>query len=607
MAQVFLAPAPIGDDSRSYVQAQNIGTPWATPEKPIASAVSGDLVSMVPGTYLVSAFLNISILLDYFTSSGRAVWTKGSSNSFIARSSSSAPSGTIRIANTDLEGADGVTQCFEAGDTVLGVALVFDEVGFNDGIGSGFFSSSNRGSATFNNCSVRGSVTTGINATSSLGTTEAYSLTINGLTLDQTAGAPSSIFGVSLTRSSTATFPVNVNIGGVDGSITADPGAACKAIFLDGIESAVVNGGRTFTVNSTNTGVESHGVHITGKDAVANADNALISDITVNFNAPSGHAAILGESTAASFMAGGTISGVTVNGKFFASSTPHGLTLGNGTTGATTNCTVNNEYAAFLISQTTTANVSGNTATNPYGVGFYAKGTTAATIDNCTVTIDGGQVQRELGLLTAIFQGAVDCTAATFSNNTILVADIAAINSLAMISQLAADPLNAQPVTFTNNNYIIPDTVDLDNELLFTRLGVSGQAANQTFSQWLANSEVTGDTITQLPANQILGLIGGSSPVILSPYPDLSNNIGDSGSIDLSTNVTDGDEFPAFNLPIGATQVGVTAIVNFDFTGVNDQSSLVTVSPGNPYGRVQGTFNWKVGNTASSINKINKR
>ena len=537
MATVYIAPSPTGDDSRSYAQAQVISTPWATPEKTIASAVTGDAVIQAAGSYPVSTFLNINKLLGYSTASGRAVWNKGSSTDYVARTSGSAPAGVIRIANTDIEGANGVTQCFEVGDTSAGVDLVFDDVNFINGTGSNVFSSSNRGSLSLTNCGVSGGPQVGIGATSSLGVAEDYSISVSGLVCDLTAPTSAAIRGINLVRPSTATFAVNVSVDGVTGEINSHSSGKAVGVDLAGIDNVTVGGGVDFTVNSTNTSIESAGIIINGVDATATADNANLAGGRIVFNAPAGHGVQFGLSTADNFMLGGTISNWSVVGTYYASSTPHGITLGQGTTGSVTNSTVVDSYASFLISKTTTATVTGNTATNPYGVGFYAKGTTAATIDNNTVTIDGTQTQRELGLLTAIFQGGTDCTAATFSNNTILVADIAAINSLAMISQLVGDAGNAQPATFTNNTYIIPDTVDLNTELLFTRLGVSGQAANQTYAQWLANSEVTGDVVVQKSQAEILELIAGAPtpPTLTSPYSDLTITLKDILNIDITT------------------------------------------------------------------------
>lgn len=51
MATVYLAPAPTGDDTRTYVQAQNSATPWATVGKCNTDAVTGDTISIAAGTY----------------------------------------------------------------------------------------------------------------------------------------------------------------------------------------------------------------------------------------------------------------------------------------------------------------------------------------------------------------------------------------------------------------------------------------------------------------------------------------------------------------------------------------------------------------------------
>jgi len=55
MSVIYLAPTPTGDDSRTYAQAQNPATPWATVAKVNSSATSGDTVSMAAGTYAFSS------------------------------------------------------------------------------------------------------------------------------------------------------------------------------------------------------------------------------------------------------------------------------------------------------------------------------------------------------------------------------------------------------------------------------------------------------------------------------------------------------------------------------------------------------------------------
>lgn len=607
MATVFLS-STIGNNSNSYAQAQNIATPWLTPEKSVTSAVAGDSVIFADGSYISATHVSYTKpLLNSATEALASILEAASGQGYVARISGSSPAGAYLFDGFIFQANDNVQRCFAHGSSATkDFDLTISNSQFIDPTLNCFTIDAERGSTVSTNNLYSGTPTEGgIGNAATMGADAAQSFTSTNDTLALT-GVDAAIIGMNLRRSSTPLGAVTVSITGLGGTVTAlaTTGEARCAV-TQGIEDVVISGSN-LTLVSTATGVESIGLNIVGVDATANGDNGTIQNGVVNFTAPAGHAAMLGHSNADSFMAGGVINNMTVNGQFYASNSPHGLTLGKDTTGSITNSVVNDEYASFLISLTTTASVTGNTATNPYGVGFYAKGTTAATIDGNTVTIDGEQVQRELGLLTAIFQGAVDCTAVTFSNNTVLVADITAINSLAMIAQLSADSGNAQPATFTNNEYIIPDTVDLDNDLIFTRLGVSGQAANQTFTQWLANSEVTGDTVTQLPASQILDLINGTSaPTLTTPYSDLINLNGDVVSIDLKTNISGATSYEVTFDPIIPNGLTDTNLVIAGTVITPTGTAIATVTGTNSFGSVVSSFQWTTLTTGDPTSGIN--
>lgn len=534
MATVYIDGA-LGSDAYTYVQAQSALTPWATIEKAIASATAADTVSIVGGTYTAPTnYHNFTkTLLNVAQVAGAVTWRAFPAYAnYVARSSSSAGAGTFTfnginfdcqgVAATGYEiGADNtdvwttnIIDCATISPTRNGLNL-FNRIGT---VNITRFTASFTGTAA--------ATISGINNNNlDAGAVAVQPMAVNVTTPNITVTAPSGQVAAGIYIASDATRLSAVTNTITNGNVTVNSASNSYAVglWLLGGDAASVSG-TTVTVVSANAAAESFGVRVYGRSATATSNNAAISNVKVRGSFPAGHGISLGDSTSATNnMTGGEIKGCQVSNIYYASNTPHNITLGQSTTGSAVGNITTDSYVGILASKTTTATVSGNIARDCYGPSFYAKGTTAATISGNTAIVRGKYTQRDVGILAATYQGSTNCTAVTFSNNTVICTDTTRIHSLSAITGLAADAGTAQPATFTNNTYYIPDSVNLSSALLFQYTGANGAAANYTFAQWAAIA--TTDRVIQLPVN-ILKQLAANPDFIYIPGKGLSRTIG---------------------------------------------------------------------------------
>ena len=145
---------------------------------------------------------------------------------------------------------------------------------------------------------------------------------------------------------------------------------------------------------------------------------------------------------------------------------------------------------------------------------MYIKGTTDCTVqDNIAVysgKYDSNDVQdKGVSCLAVAAQGATSTVAATIRRNLVIVADINKVQSLACI-------MASQACTFANNTYVVPDTVDVNNDDLFAygNASLSANSANNTLTEWNAQTEVSNDVIVTMPVAQITNLVNSLRPNI---------------------------------------------------------------------------------------------
>lgn len=510
MPTVYVAPPPTGDDARTYLQAQNVATPWATPEKTITDAVSGDTCRYAPGTYAsVSHPAYIKPLRNVAQAPGEVVFQAAALEGFVARISSSSPAGTYLFDGLTFDGQAEIARGFAFGESpIRDYAATFNNCRFLDATSRGLQIDGHRGSVTLTNCTFEMSAASGgIVSTADLGDIAGapFSLTAVNTTLD-IIGTGGDTIGISLQRAAVPAAAVTVELRGVKGRAVADGTGAITAVRLQGIDAAVVEGDGELSVVNPNSANEAFGIQATGKNANATADNATVSGHSLTFDSPTGHGIILGRSTLESFSAGGVVENNRVTGAVFPTATPHNISLGRGTSGALRNNDSLDGYIGYLASLTASGVIEDNIAYDCYGSSIYVKGVTDLIVRNNICALSGKTTQRDRGILAVVEQIAINTAAAAIENNRVYVQDPGAIDSLAQIA-------TNQVCQFTSNTYYLPDTVDLATANLFKYKTLNdGDPPNQTFAQWLANPEVTGDQVVLLPTQTLAAIIADLDP-----------------------------------------------------------------------------------------------
>ena len=325
---------------------------------------------------------------------------------------------------------------------------------------------------------------------------------------DANVSTDSSHTSINLDKVDNLTNTATAKIRGVTGVYTSSD--FNSVIYCNGVDNVEIEN-CNFTVNSNLNG---YGIFVEGKATAATA-SSKVKNCSVTFNSPAGYAISHGRSDngSSSNVTAGGIYGCTVKGKYYAANTPHGPTLGEGTDGEIIGCVTSDIYAAYLISKTTGADVSGNVALDCYGPNLYIKGATDCSVARNNIINTGKFTQRTNGLISVNHQGGVDTVAASITENIIVVYDISQIHSLAQIVDAN------QACSFSHNIYYIPDFVDIDTELLFSYQSV---VPTDTIAQWVARTEVTGDEVIQLPVSEIWKManatLANSSPLIAKSF-----------------------------------------------------------------------------------------
>lgn len=377
-------------------------------------------------------------------------------------------------------------------------------VHFKDPVSIGYACFQLRGRQELVNCKVSGSPTTAgvaLAASSSGDGNQAFD--VQGLELDIT-GTTSNIVGINATKINNAVNTLDCSLKGVTGTVSGSGGSEVivGAIVCRGVDQPVISN-FNLTINATNVAANHKGISCTGL-SVATTSNATIANGEIKFNSPSGYGIALGESTVATDIIYGLISGVKVTGKYYASDTPHNTMVGQGVTADVHGHIGVEGYVSVLLSRTLDVTAVGCLAFDCYGPSFYIKGATSATVKHSTAICSGKYVQRDQGIIAVVAQAGVNTVSGIFQEVLIIVSDISKIHSLAQIG----DAL--QVCAFVRNTYIIPDSVDITTEQLFA---YQSATPNSTLAQWNAQAEVTDDVIVQLPAVAIAALIQEYRPI----------------------------------------------------------------------------------------------
>jgi hypothetical protein len=441
----------------------------------------------------------------------------GVQTTFVARTSSSlsAANNPFIVKNIVFDAEDLVTQAIEIGqDAAEDITTQFHGCEFNNGGSINFLISNRRGRVEIVDAKLSGSPSSSLLvSTTALAGDGNQAIDIQTIQLSGICQPSGSLTGVKLTKVNNLTNTFDVFLKGLSGSMTCDENSDVTGVDINGAVAPQVSNG-SLTITSENNSGSSTGILVRGQTTAVCSD-ATIANMDVTFNCPAGFAIMLGQSTVDSNVTGGLITGCRATGKFFSGETPHNFLLGQATSGKMAGNESIDGFVGYLISKTTTADVQGNLTFDCYGPSYYCKGVTAATVKDNVAVSSGKFLQTENGFLAVADQGGVNNVAAVFQENLVIVKDINKIHSL-------ASKTTSQGVSFIRNTYIIPDTVDLETKDLFAHdVAVEG-VANNTFAEWLAQTEVTDDIIVQLPQSAINALVEQYRPESAQAGPSLT-------------------------------------------------------------------------------------
>lgn len=536
MATVFV-DAALGDDARSYAQAQSAATPWATPYRVNSAATAADTASIVSGIYNAdgsaaygtNTFHSFSkaIIYDAANDGGVVFRNTGTTNPVGNISGSLANGSVLTFDGIVFDAQSATQQCFANSDMVANAWTVsWTDCSFiNPTTRCLLLSALKIGTFTTTRCTFSGSPSSnGVEGSAgTLAASGAVSVTHNYPIFDLTRNG--TVFGITQDASAavgTLTYAVNNPSGTVE---TTSAASAAAGVYLR-CPGASVNGYSTSPltiISPAASSSECFGVYLYPN--AVNMPDVSIKNTWGEFDCPAGHAASFGNSTtvAAGTQTGGEVSGNNWRGRYFASGTPHGITVGRATSIAThSGNTLREFYIGFLASRTTSGTGRGNVARDNYGADFYAKGCTAWTWEGNTAIQTGKYARRNLAPFSIDSQGGTTTTATTFNANTFICseADFTRVGALANITVNNSG-------TMTNNTYIVPDTWDTDTTDRFFVGGSEGGragATGYTIDEWITGTagsvsatngtgtiSISGDKVIRMPIAQINALIAGGS------------------------------------------------------------------------------------------------
>ena len=287
---------------------------------------------------------------------------------------------------------------------------------------------------------------------------------VNGLTLSNVTTSTNALCRVlDFTRLSTSSQEYSLYVRNVNGTITAPASNGSSSTIailvatgigpatnLDGTANTpliVEDCNVTYTASSTSA--TGYGVYIknNASGATATAHQPIIRNNTFVANVPAGYVISAGDTTTAYDVNNPVIYGNTVTMPYYASSTPHGIAVGNVTGGAVYGNRINGGYVSIIAGINQGALITGNVSYGCYGKALYCKGsgaTTRPTFSNNTIILTNTYGASRAGALGVAIQGATNNTDVLFQNNIVY-----ALSDLYRYVEVDT----SQAGTFVNNVY----------------------------------------------------------------------------------------------------------------------------------------------------------
>lgn len=295
-----------------------------------------------------------------------------------------------------------------------------------------------------------------------VGNTGGKKFHIDGLALRdiqaQNAAASRAIF---IQRDATTANEVSVYINRITGHMTAPiasgPNAVVVGVALVNITDAVNLAGITAPPIIENMAVSLIGYSTTNEcigvsataptGQVARGDHPVVRNGYITFNCPAGRALELGSSIVANNVDNPKAYGLTITTPYYASATPHGISIGQIVGGDVFQNVLNGGYTPILLSINNGAYVHDNYLTGCYGRCLYSKGSGGSNAPRwernfVQLTNDYGPMRG--GALSIALQNGTNNTAAVYTGNT-----VCAVSDLYRYVDVDVNQIG----TFSRNNY----------------------------------------------------------------------------------------------------------------------------------------------------------
>jgi len=536
VAKVYVATD--GDDSRSYAQAQVESTPWLTPAEATSSATAADTVELADGTYNADAsgsygsdaYHKLVKGLIFKAKNRRQAILTGDSASYAVRLSSTLPaSALVELNGVVVDGASSNSGSGSATALDVGVdasdAWDFRSVDSHYICGNNYAITINQrhGIQLMTGDYITGSpAIAALSLSSSVAAVADQIIKINSLEMDVTA-SDTSFTGVLTNRSDDGktyalTFQmdspkITMRDGGFDADMVAIDNKAENGVITNPNITIIESASNT----KTHFGILNRGMSGT----TVSVDPWVIGGLIVG-DVRKSYLLAHGQSTTASNISGGGLSGTTVIGKKYdgtGSDTPHNILFGMGTDAKGYGLKSLYGYVGILFSLTTAHYSSGHLVVDANGPHYYGKGATG-TIDKSIAVHTGEVEQTGHSMFAANAQGATDTPALTYKDCVAIVADISNFNAVA--SNYDAN----QGVTYEGGLVFVDESVDLSTTDLFA-YNQAGGAANNTIADFNTNMSTDWEAV-KLPTSAIRKLAAAQKAVALAATMSSSTGIAKS-------------------------------------------------------------------------------
>ena len=321
----------------------------------------------------------------------------------------------------------------------------------------------------------------GYSTPTNAGNTGIKKVHIDGLELrDITTINAASSRAVFVQRDATTTNEVSVYVNRLTGTITAPSSSGANAVpvgiaLVNITDATNIAGtvvpptieGMNLTLNGVSTSNECIGVSATAPTGqVARGDHPIVRNGRFTFNCPAGRVLELGSSLVANAVDDPRAYGLTIVIPYYASATPHGISIGMVNGGEVYQNALYGGYTPILLSINQGAHVHDNYLTGCYGRCLYSKGsggTIAPIWERNFVQLTNAYGPARGGALSIAIQGATNNASATYQDNTVCAVsdlyryvdvDVAQVGSFARNNYYSYGPSgNATPWVYQANTY----------------------------------------------------------------------------------------------------------------------------------------------------------